>query len=146
MGLKEEHMRRYRLMRGDDLLGLVGVDGYRFHAVPAEGEGAFTPMPAFVSVQPLLERLLELWPEAADEYMPEWWALVDELIQPGLYLESKDGERRVDIMWMFVKDERAWWSAVPKMSFAEALRRALRRRRRLRQRRRKRRPPPEPEG
>src|SRR2546421_1934641 len=83
--MEEEHMRRYRLMRGDDLLGLVGVDGHRFHAVPCEGEGTFTPMPAFGSVQGLLDRMFELR-ERLDEFVPEWCDLVTELVAPGPYL------------------------------------------------------------
>lgn len=140
-------MRRYRLMRGDALLGLVGVDGYRFHSVPCEGEGTFTPMPELDSVQPLLDRMFEFH-ERLDEFVPELWPLVGELIAPGLYLESEDGGRRVDLLWMFIKDERVWWFATSTMGGAEALRRARRRDRQERlqqQRRRKRRPPPDVE-
>ena len=104
-------------------------------------------MPAFGSVQTLLDRMFEFH-NRLDEFVPEWGNLVHELCAPGLYLKSEDGARRVDLLWLFVHDERAWWFTATTISFAEALRRARRRDRRERlqqQRRRKRRPPPDVE-
>jgi hypothetical protein len=101
-----------RLTRGGEVLAVLRQDG---RATDPDLDGQFTteatfePTPAFESVRHLFEREYELLAADEDARNKEWMDIWDELKAPGLFVESADGSERLDIVWVHVKDGRAWW-------------------------------------
>ncbi len=102
----------WRLTRGGEVLAILHSDGQAL--VPElDGhltvEAAYTTTPAFEPVRYLFEREAQLLDVDREPKNGEWADIWDELKGPGLFVESADGQKRFDILWIHFKYGRAWW-------------------------------------
>jgi hypothetical protein len=102
----------WRLTRGGEILAVLHFDG-RWLVPELDGdltvEAAYTTTPAFEPVRHLFEREAQLLDVDDEAENNEWAAIWDELQEPGLFVESADGQERLDILWIHFKHGRAWW-------------------------------------
>lgn len=102
----------WHLKRGGETLAVLRPDG---RALIPEVDGQFTIeaacelMPAFESVRHLFERELAILDEEGEAEQAEWSEIWEELMAPGLFVESPDGQERSKILWIHFSDGRAWW-------------------------------------
>ena len=102
----------WRLTRSGEVLAVLRPDGRSL--VPGlDGqftiETAYEPTPALEPLRHLFERevgLLEVDSEAENR---EWSDIWEELLAPGMFVESADGLDRFDILWIHFQGGRAWW-------------------------------------
>jgi hypothetical protein len=102
----------WRLTRGGETLAYLRPDGkLRFPDLDGHftSEAAFEPTPAYEPVRHLFEREVEIAGEEGEAEQAEWSAIWEELVAPGLFVESPDGEDRWDILWIHIRDGGAWW-------------------------------------
>jgi hypothetical protein len=102
----------WRLTRGGEVLAVLRPDGRSlvpeldsYFAV----ESAYEPTPAFAPLRRLFEREVELLEVDSEAENQEWSKIWEELLAPGMYVESADGQDRFNILWIHFKDGRAWW-------------------------------------
>jgi hypothetical protein len=102
----------WHLTRGGETLAVLRPDGREL--VPElDGhftiEAAYEPTPAFEQVRHLFEREIAIIDEEGEAEQAEWSAIWEELMAPGLFVESPDRQERWDILWIHFQDGRAWW-------------------------------------
>lgn len=100
------------LKRGGETLAMLRPDG--LEVVPDLDrqftiEAAYELTPAFERVRHLFEREIALLDDEGEAEQAEWADIWDELMGPGLFVESADGKERRDILWIHFLDGRAWW-------------------------------------
>jgi hypothetical protein len=100
------------LVRGDKILGTVVVDAaacdFPWYA------GSFKPTEDFEAVRELFEgELALLRANTDDKSWDEWEAMYDELSDPGLRLQSRDGGYVADGLIIHVSGAEAWWRQPP---------------------------------
>ena len=100
----------WRLTRGGELLAILRPDGRTLITDQQAVEGRYETAPAFESVRKLFEREAALLDVDGEKENDEWAEIWEELSAPGLFVESPDGRKRIDILWIHFKNDRAWWS------------------------------------
>jgi hypothetical protein len=95
-------MTRYRLIRGQDVLGLLTTQGSDMPWLL----GMFEPTPAFEEVQDLFQEELRLLD--ADD-MDAWAKVWNKIAEPGLRLEPTDGGEPIADFLVHIRGQKAWW-------------------------------------
>jgi hypothetical protein len=100
------------LTRGGETLAYLRCDG-KAQVPELDGhltiEADFEPTPAFEPLRHLFEREIAIVESEGEADQAEWSAIWDELVAPGLFVESADGRDRWDILWIHIQNGRAWW-------------------------------------
>ena len=91
------------------VLAWLHVDGQRKFAEHPCVEAECRTSPEFESVRHLFARELELLEIDAEPENAEWADIWNELSAPGIFVESMDGRKRINVLWVHVQDGRAWW-------------------------------------
>ncbi|MGF1432323.1 hypothetical protein [Kitasatospora sp. LaBMicrA B282] len=105
----QEATARWRLVRGEECIGEIEVDGSDFPWM----SGRFRPAPGFDEVRPLFERELALLDDpVAGADSDEWEAVVEEI---GSLLRLVGPAGPVAEFLLHVDGDRAWfrWSDEP---------------------------------
>jgi hypothetical protein len=97
------------LTRGGELLATLRPDGRQFFTDHQAVEAAYETMPAFEPLRPLFEREAELLDVASEPENSEWLNIWEQLLAPGMFVETPDGRERIEILWVHFKAGRAWW-------------------------------------
>ncbi|MDO9018623.1 MAG: hypothetical protein Q8S73_37790 [Deltaproteobacteria bacterium] len=99
----------WRLTRGGELLAILRPDGQQLMTDQQAVEGRYETTAAFEPVRHLFERETALLDVDSEQENAEWADIWEELSAPGLFVESPDGRKRIDILWIHFKNNRAWW-------------------------------------
>ena len=99
----------WRLVRGGEILAFLRPDGQFLYPGDFTVESPCETTPAFEPFRRLFERDVELLDVDSAPENAEWADIWDELKSAGLFVESPDGRTRLDIVWIHIKDGRAWW-------------------------------------
>ena len=86
-----------RLSRGGELLAILRPDGRRLVTDHQAVEGEYETTAAFERVRPLFEREAELLDVDTELENEEWPGIREELLAPGLFVETPDGRKRVEV-------------------------------------------------
>lgn len=92
----------WRLVRGDELIGEIHVDGGDFPWL----SGTLTPAPGFTALKPHFDEELDLIEADRQEDVPAWERVVEQ-ISSSLTLVSPDGP--VADFLLHIREGRAWF-------------------------------------
>jgi hypothetical protein len=98
-----------RLIRGEELLATLHPDGRQLLTDYQAVEGAYETTAAFEPLRPLFEREAELLDVDSEPENNKWAKIWEELLAPGMFVETPDGSERIEILWIHFRDGRAWW-------------------------------------
>ena len=98
-----------QLMRGGELLAILRPDERQLFTDSQAVEAEYETAPAFEPLRHLFEREVELLDVDSEQENNEWADIWDQLLAPGMFVESSDGAERIDILWVHFKNGRAWW-------------------------------------
>ena len=98
-----------RLIRGGELLAVLRPDGRQIFSDYPAIEAIYETAPSFEPLRHLFEREAALLNVDSEPENDEWLTIWDRLRAPGMFVETPDGQARIDILWVHFKDGRAWW-------------------------------------
>jgi hypothetical protein len=98
-----------RLTRGGEVLATLHPDGQQLVTDYQAVEATYQTTPAFEPLRALFQREAELLDVDSEAENSEWADIWEQLLAPGMFVETPDGRERIDILWIHFKDGRAWW-------------------------------------